>query len=227
MKERKLVELFDIKKVYLMGKVEVHALRGITLDIEEGEYVAIMGPSGSGKSTLLHIIGCLDTPTEGVYYLEGVAVHSLSEPELAEVRKKKIGFVFQNFNLLPRLSVLENVELPMVYSGLSRKERRRRAFELLELVGLKERAFHRPTEISGGEAQRVAIARALANEPRIILADEPTGNLDTKTGEEIMGVFSELHKRGRTLIVVTHDPEIARKAERVVHMRDGVIEDRV
>jgi putative ABC transport system ATP-binding protein len=220
-----LIEVKDLKKIYRMGTVEVHALRGVTLEVEEGEYLAIMGPSGSGKSTLMHIIGCLDTPTEGIYLLEGMKVHELSEPELAEVRKSKIGFVFQNFNLLPRLTAIENVSLPMVYRGVPAKERRRRAMELLELVGLGERANHRPTELSGGEAQRVAIARALSNNPRILLADEPTGNLDTKTGEEILSIFEELNRMGRTVIVVTHDPEVARRAKRIVRLRDGIVED--
>lgn len=223
--KRVLIDVKNLKKIYRMGAVEVHALRGVTMGVKEGEYLAIMGPSGSGKSTLMHIIGCLDTPTEGIYILEGTKVHELKEPELAEVRKNEIGFVFQNFNLLPRLSALENVALPMVYKGVPAKERKGRALKLLELVGLKDRANHRPAELSGGEAQRVAIARALANNPKILLADEPTGNLDTKTGEEILNIFDELNSMGRTVIVVTHDPEVARRAKRILHLRDGVVED--
>ncbi len=218
-----LIETIDLVKVYTLDAVEVPALRGVSIKIEEGEYVSIMGPSGSGKSTLMHILGCLDTPTSGKYYLEGVDISELNEDELAEIRKRKIGFVFQSFNLLPRVTNVENVELPMTYAGVPSKQRRKRALELLERVGLKHRAFHHPTEISGGEAQRVAIARALANNPRIVLADEPTGNLDTKTGEEIMNLFEELNREGRTIIVVTHDPEISERTNRVIKIRDGKI----
>lgn len=218
-----LIETVDLLKVYTLDAVEVPALRGVSIKIEEGEYVSIMGPSGSGKSTLMHILGCLDTPTSGKYYLEGVDISELNEDELAEIRKRKIGFVFQSFNLLPRITNVENVELPMTYAGVPSKQRRKRALELLERVGLKHRAFHHPTEISGGEAQRVAIARALANDPGIVLADEPTGNLDTKTGEEIMNLFEELNREGRTIIVVTHDPEISERTNRIIKIRDGKI----
>ncbi len=218
-----LIKTVDLVKIYQLDGVEVPALRGVSIEIEEGEYVSIMGPSGSGKSTLMHILGCLDRPTSGQYFLERQDVSLLDEDSLAEIRKRKIGFVFQSFNLLPRITNLENVELPMTYAGVPSKERRRRALELLEKVGLKHRAYHRPTEISGGEAQRVAIARALANNPRIILADEPTGNLDTKTGEEIMNLFEELHSEGRTIIVVTHDPEVSERTKRIIRIRDGKI----
>ncbi len=218
-----LIEVKGLHKVYKRGKVEVHALRGVDLTVEKGEYVAIMGPSGSGKSTLMHILGCLDRPTAGFYSLDGVEIHTLREDELAEIRKKKVGFVFQNFNLLPRITALENVELPMVYAGVKHIERRKRAMKLLEMVGLGDRALHRPTELSGGEAQRVAIARALANDPTIILADEPTGNLDSATGKEILDLFDELHRDGRTIIMVTHDPTVAKRAERIVHLHDGKV----
>ncbi len=220
---RPLIETQGLVKIYQMGTVEVHALRGVDLRIEEGEYVAIMGPSGSGKSTLMHILGCLDRPTRGIYRLDGKEIQSLDENQRAEIRKSKVGFVFQNFNLLPRLTAVENVELPMTYTRLHPHERRIRALALLERVGLKDRADHRPTELSGGEAQRVAIARALANNPAVILADEPTGNLDTRTGQEILSLFRELHREGRTLIVVTHDPEVAQEAERIIYLRDGRI----
>ena len=220
-----LIKTVDLVKIYTLDAVEVPALRGVSIEIEDGEYVSIMGPSGSGKSTLMHILGCLDTPTSGKYFLEGQDISELNEDELAEIRKRKIGFVFQNFNLLPRITNLENVELPMTYAGVPSKERKRRALTLLERVGLGHRAYHRPTEISGGEAQRVAIARALANDPRIILADEPTGNLDTKTGDEIMKLFDELHAEGRTVIVVTHDPEVSSRTKRIIKIRDGRIEE--
>ncbi len=220
----KLIKTIDIHKVYGGGSASlVHALRGVSIEIEDGEYVAIMGPSGSGKSTLMHIIGFLDTPTSGKYLFEGVDVSSLTEPELAELRKWKVGFVFQQFNLLARLRAWENVEIPMIYAGVPARERKRRALELLEMVGLKERAEHHPNQLSGGEMQRVAIARALANDPKVILADEPTGNLDSKTEEEILAVFRELHDRGKTIIVVTHDPEVAEHAGRVIKIRDGLI----
>ncbi len=220
----KLIKTIDIHKVYGGDSASlVHALRGVSIEIEDGEYVAIMGPSGSGKSTLMHIIGFLDTPTSGKYLFEGVDVSSLTEPELAELRKWKVGFVFQQFNLLARLRAWENVEIPMIYAGVPARERKRRALELLEMVGLKERAEHHPNQLSGGEMQRVAIARALANDPKVILADEPTGNLDSKTEEEILAVFRELHNRGKTIIVVTHDPEVAEHAGRVIKIRDGLI----
>ncbi len=220
----KLIKSIDIHKVYGGDSASlVRALRGVSIEIEDGEYVAIMGPSGSGKSTLMHIIGFLDTPTSGKYLFEGVDVSSLTEPELAELRKWKVGFVFQQFNLLARLRAWENVEIPMIYAGVPARERKRRALELLEMVGLKERAEHHPNQLSGGEMQRVAIARALANDPKVILADEPTGNLDSKTEEEILAVFRELHDRGKTIIVVTHDPEVAEHAGRVIKIRDGLI----
>ncbi|HHF57827.1 MAG TPA: ABC transporter ATP-binding protein [candidate division WOR-3 bacterium] len=220
-----MIELKGVKKIYQMDHVKVAALRGIDLKIEEGEYVAIMGPSGSGKSTLMHIIGCLDRPTEGLYIFRNTPVHELTEEKLAEIRRDRVGFVFQNFNLLPRITARENVELPMIYKGIKAKERHQRAVELLRKVGLGARVNHKPTELSGGERQRVAIARALANEPDIILADEPTGNLDTKTEEEILKIFDQLWDEGKTIIVVTHDPEVAAHAKRIIHIRDGKIVD--
>ncbi len=207
-----------------MGKIEIHALRGVNIEVEEQEFIAVMGPSGSGKSTLMHILGCLDTPTSGKYFLDKIEVSTFSEDELAEIRKNKVGFVFQNFNLLPRLKAWENVALPLIYKGKSEKEQKERALEMLEAVGLLDRKDHRPTELSGGEAQRVAIARALVNNPRIILADEPTGNLDSKTGKEIMMIFKKLNKKGKTIVLVTHDVEIAKYAERIIKIKDGVIE---
>jgi len=224
MRDELLIKTEALKKVYRMGKVDVRALNGVSLEITEGEYVAIMGPSGSGKSTLLHILGCLDSPTEGKYILDGEEIQDLKDTELAEIRRRKTGFVFQSFNLLPRLTALENVILPMYYAGIPHKKRREIALELLRAVGLAERAHHKPTELSGGENQRVAIARSLANNPKIILADEPTGNLDTATSGEIMDVFDKLHSKGRTIIVVTHDREVAERAERIMFMRDGIIE---
>jgi len=217
-----LAELIDLEKSYRMGAdMVVEALRGVTLRIEEGEYLAIMGASGSGKSTLLNLLGCLDRPTRGRYLLGGEDVSQLSDGELSEVRGRRIGFVFQSFNLIPQLSALDNIEVPLFYQGMHRRDRRRRATALAEQVGLGQRARHKPMELSGGEQQRVAIARALANDPLIILADEPTGNLDSKTGLDILTIFDDLTARGRTLIVVTHDENIARRTHRTVRLADG------
>jgi putative ABC transport system ATP-binding protein len=207
-----------------MGKVKVEALRGVSFYIDKGEFVAIMGPSGSGKSTLMHIIGCLDQPTEGNFIIGGKDVSKLNDDRLAEIRNKRIGFVFQQYNLLSRTSILHNVEIPLIYAGLKSKQRRKLAMQALESVGLGDRVKHKPNEISGGEKQRAAIARALVNDPLIILADEPTGNLDTKTGEEIMKIFYKLHQQGNTIIMVTHEAEVARHARRIIHLRDGLIE---
>lgn len=217
------IRLRDIKKIYKMGGQELAALNGINLDIKRGEFAALMGPSGSGKSTLMNILGCLDRPTVGSYELEGKEVAHLSDDELAVMRNKHIGFVFQNFNLLSRISSLENVALPLVYAGVGVSERRKRAQEVLEAVGLGDRAEHMPNELSGGQRQRVAIARALVNNPEIIMADEPTGNLDTKSTKEIMEIFQEMHGRGKTIILVTHEPEIAVCANRQLLVRDGII----
>jgi len=219
-----MLEIKKIKKIYQMGKVKVEALRGVSFYIDKGEFVAIMGPSGSGKSTLMHIIGCLDQPTEGSFIIGGKDVSKLNDDRLAEIRNKRIGFVFQQFNLLSRTSILHNVEIPLIYAGLKTKQRRELAKQALESVGLGDRAKHKPNEISGGEKQRAAIARALVNDPLIILADEPTGNLDTKTGEEIMKIFYKLHQQGNTVIMVTHEAEVARHARRIIHLRDGLIE---
>ena len=217
-----MIEIQDVAKVYKMGTVEVYALRGVSLRIEAGEVVAIMGPSGSGKSTLMNIIGCLDQPTAGAYHLEGQEVSKLSRNQLADVRNRKLGFVFQTYNLLPRLTAVGNVELPMVYGGIP--QRREKALAALEAVGLGGRANHRPTEMSGGEQQRVAIARALVNEPAVILADEPTGNLDSQSGEEILRIFESLNReRGITLVMVTHDPGIGARAARTIRLRDGMV----
>jgi len=207
-----------------MGKVKVEALKGVSFYIDKGEFVAIMGPSGSGKSTLMHIIGCLDQPTEGSFIIGGKDVSKLNDDRLAEIRNKSIGFVFQQFNLLSRTSILHNVEIPLIYAGLKTKQRREMAKQALVSVGLADRVKHKPNEISGGEKQRAAIARALVNNPLIILADEPTGNLDTKTGEEIMKIFYKLHQQGNTVIMVTHEAEVARHAHRIIHLRDGLIE---
>ena len=218
-----LIEIRDLRKVYPMGGEEVRALDGVDLDLERGEYVAVMGASGSGKSTLMNLLGCLDTPTSGHYRLNGTPVEELDDEALAAIRNKEIGFVFQTFNLLPRTSALENVELPLVYSGMPRRERRQRARQALERVGLGDRVEHRPNELSGGQRQRVAIARALVNEPSILLADEPTGNLDSATSAEIMELFGELSAAGNTIILVTHEAEIAAHCRRQVVMRDGRI----
>lgn len=218
------IEVIDIKRVFQMGEIEVHALRGVSFTIPEGEMTAIMGTSGSGKSTLMHIMGCLDKPSSGQIKLGGTDVNTYSDNALAEIRNKKIGFVFQSFNLLPRLNVLENVEVPLQYLGFSRAKRRQIAKEALESVGLSQRLKHLPSEISGGQKQRVAIARALVTNPTIILADEPTGNLDSTTGDEIMAMLENLHQKGHTIILVTHSQEIANYAERIIHLKDGLIE---
>jgi len=221
-----IIDMRAITKVYDTGKIKVEALRGIDLSVKKGEFVAIVGPSGSGKSTLLNLLGCLDTPTDGEYRLSGEAVAGLDRDHLADIRNRRVGFVFQNFNLLPQLSALENVEMPMLFGGMGRKERKRRAKERLEAVGLADRVEHKPTELSGGQMQRVAIARALAMEPDIVLADEPTGNLDTGSGSDVMGALQELWQGGSTLVVVTHDKALAKRANRVIEIRDGrVVQD--
>jgi putative ABC transport system ATP-binding protein len=219
-----LIETRDLWKTYVMGAEEIHALRGVSIEIERGEYVAIMGPSGSGKSTLMNLIGCLDTPTKGSYLLNGKQVSDMNDNELARIRNEEIGFVFQTFNLLPRASALHNVELPLVYAAVPAKDRQVRAKAALEKVELSERMSHRPNELSGGQRQRVAIARALVNNPSILLADEPTGNLDSKTGNEIMALFDRLHGTGNTIILVTHEADIAAYARRAIHLRDGQVE---
>ena len=219
-----MITTHDLWKTYVMGDEEIHALRGFSVNIERGEYVAIMGPSGSGKSTLMNLIGCLDTPTKGSYLLNGKEVASMNDDDLARIRNEEIGFVFQTFNLLPRATALHNVELPLVYAGVSSKDRHARAMQALEKVELTSRSTHRPNELSGGQRQRVAIARALVNNPSILLADEPTGNLDSKTGAEIMQVFKRLHEGGDTIIIVTHEADIAAHAHRVIYVRDGQVE---
>jgi putative ABC transport system ATP-binding protein len=223
-----LIATRDLTKSYDLGAVEVHALRGVSMEISQGEYLAIMGPSGSGKSTLMHILGCLDTPSSGSYVLDGNEVSGLQGRDLARVRNKKIGFVFQNFNLLPRIDLISNVSLPLVYHGsMSKTDRSKKASEQLEQLGLGHRLRHKPNELSGGERQRAAIARALVNEPSILLADEPTGNLDQKTGHEIMGILDGLHREGRTVVLVTHDGNVAEHANRIVRIEDGMVaEDR-
>jgi putative ABC transport system ATP-binding protein len=219
-----LIETHDLWKTYTMGAEEIHALRGVSVSIERGEYIAIMGPSGSGKSTLMNLIGCLDSPTTGSYLLNGKRVSDMNDNELARIRNEEIGFVFQTFNLLPRASALQNVELPLVYAGVSAREREVQAKAALERVDLLPRMSHRPNELSGGQRQRVAIARALVNNPSLILADEPTGNLDSKTGAEIMALFARLHQAGNTIVLVTHEAEVASLADRALHLKDGQVE---
>ncbi|HEY3055503.1 MAG TPA: ABC transporter ATP-binding protein [Thermoanaerobaculia bacterium] len=220
-----LIEMHELTRVYQLGPQEIYALSGVDLKIDPGEYVAIMGPSGSGKSTLMNIIGCLDTPTSGRYLLDGVPVQSMNDDELAAIRNKKIGFVFQTFNLLARTTALQNVELPLIYAKIPRAQRRTLAEEALTAVGLGDRMSHQPNELSGGQRQRVAIARALVNKPSLLLADEPTGNLDSQTGREILDLFRDLHTRGNSIIMVTHEDDVAREAKRIVHIRDGKVKD--
>jgi len=222
-----LISVRDLAKTYQLGKQQVHALCGVTFSIERNEFLAVMGPSGSGKSTLLNLLGCLDTPTEGEYYLNGKQVSSFSDDELAQIRNNEIGFVFQTFNLLSRSTAFHNVELPSIYKGESKKKRAIRTLKALEMVEMTHRMHHRPSELSGGERQRIAIARALVNDPSLLLADEPTGNLDSKTGSEILSLFHKLHSQGNTIVMVTHDSTIAHQAERILHFRDGHIEKEV
>ena len=224
MTQTPIIHLNEIRKSYLMGKQALQVLKGVSLDISKNEYVALMGPSGSGKSTLMNILGCLDTPTSGTYVLNGQDVSKMHDDDLADVRNKEIGFVFQQFNLMPRYTALENVAFPLVYSGISRKQRLERAMAVLEKVSLADRSHHKPNELSGGQCQRVAIARALINNPSLILADEPTGNLDTKTSIEIMDIFTSIQAAGNTVVLVTHEEDIAKYAHRIVRLRDGVIE---
>jgi len=219
-----LIQLTDVTKVYPMGSTEVHALDGVSLSVRTGEYVAIMGPSGSGKSTLMNIVGCLDTPTAGSYRLRGLEIRDRDDDDLARVRNQEIGFIFQTFNLLPRADALHNVELPLIYAGCAKRERRDRAREMLELTGLGDRMHHKPNQLSGGQQQRVAVARALVTRPTVLFADEPTGNLDSKTGEEILALLREIHERGNTVIVVTHEEYIAERSDRIIRLRDGRIE---
>jgi len=227
MEQKKIITTKNLRKTYVMGSEKINALKDLTLSINVNEYVALMGPSGSGKSTLMNLLGCLDTPTSGEYVLNGAVVSQMNDSELAKIRNKEIGFVFQTFNLLPRISSLDNVALPLVYGGWSSKDRSNRAREVLEMVGLGDRVDHKPNELSGGQRQRVAIARALVGNPSIILADEPTGNLDTKTSVEIMGIFEKIHNAGNTVIIVTHEPDIAEHAHRIVRLRDGLLESDV
>ncbi len=219
-----IIRTWDLFKTYVMGDQEIHAVSGIDVEIKKGEYVAIMGPSGSGKSTLMNLIGCLDTPSSGLYYLAGKLVSDMDDDELARIRNKEIGFIFQTFNLLARATALHNVELPLIYAGLARKDREERAKSALRAVDLEQRMLHKPSELSGGQRQRVAIARALVNDPSILLADEPTGALDTATGNEIMALFERLHQQGNTIVLVTHEHDIAMHANRVIHIRDGKVE---
>ncbi|MBK8704863.1 MAG: ABC transporter ATP-binding protein [Saprospiraceae bacterium] len=222
--QQPIISTRQLRKIYIMGATQVNALQSVDIDINKNEYVALMGPSGSGKSTLMNLLGCLDSPSSGEYWLNGTNVSTMTDGDLAEVRNKEIGFVFQTFNLLPRLSALENVALPLVYAGFSKHDRLERAREVMAAVGLGDRVDHKPNELSGGQRQRVAIARALVNNPSIILADEPTGNLDTKTSQEIMGIFEEIHQQGNTIILVTHEADIALHAHRIVRLRDGLVE---
>ncbi len=222
--KKTIIKISDIKRSFLLGTEEIQVLKGINLEIEKGDYVALMGPSGSGKSTLMNILGCLDTPTSGTYILNDKDVSKLTDNQLAEIRNKEIGFVFQTFNLLPRTTAIDNVALPMIYAGKSKNERTQRAEKVLSQVGLQDRMDHHPNQLSGGQRQRVAVARALVNNPSIILADEPTGNLDTKTSIEIMALFDQIHKKGNTIILVTHEEDIAAHAHRIIRLRDGVIE---
>jgi putative ABC transport system ATP-binding protein len=224
MNSHMLIDIQQARRSYRMGDTEVVALQGVDVQIEPGEFVTIMGPSGSGKSTLMHILGCLDRPSSGRYVLDGAAVESLPDLELSRLRNRKVGFVFQSFNLIPQLSIIENVELPLIYGSVEREARRERARRMLGAVNLAHRENHRPTELSGGECQRAAIARALVNSPALVLADEPTGNLDTRTGVEIMKIFQKLHEGGTTIVLVTHDPEVAKWSDRIIAMRDGCIE---
>ncbi|MBK8153322.1 MAG: ABC transporter ATP-binding protein [Saprospiraceae bacterium] len=219
-----MIEVKDLRKTYVMGSETIDALRSVSLQIKRNEFVALMGPSGSGKSTLMNLIGCLDSPTSGEYYLNGINVSGMGDAELAEVRNKQIGFVFQTFNLLPRMSSLENVALPLIYAGYNKSDRLEKARQVMSDVGLESRMYHKPNELSGGQRQRVAIARALINDPALILADEPTGNLDTRTSEEIINIFKDLHRKGNTILLVTHEPDIAAHARRIVRLRDGLVE---
>jgi putative ABC transport system ATP-binding protein len=219
-----VIRTYNLRKTYVMGDQEIHAVSGVDCEIKRGEYCAIMGPSGSGKSTLMNLIGCLDTPSSGEYYINGSLVSEMTDDELARIRNKEIGFVFQTFNLLPRATSLHNVELPLIYAGLSAEQRLERAKTAMRQVDLEARMYHKPSELSGGQRQRVAVARALVNNPSILLADEPTGNLDTATGNEIMALFERLHQQGNTIVLVTHEPDIALHAHRVIHVRDGKVE---